>query len=122
MKARPLTKAEADAIGTLVIERARDYQQRSRMNTSVGEVVYMRAACEELACTLLGAVCGTDQELELRRILGDRLRPAASFGPALRNEAIHLAGAAKRARDLQRLRSNLRTPTRRLIDHTHPKD
>lgn len=123
MKARPLTKAVADALAQLVLERARDHQRISRSQLGVGEVVYMRAACEDIAAMLLGAVCGTDAELELRRILGDGRRTVASFGAQLRGEADRSAAGAKRARAMQRFRTaNAPRVPRRHIDHTHPQD
>lgn len=120
MKPRPLTQAAAAQLATLTLDLARERIEQGRKLEGTPEVVYMRVAAEDLAATLLGAVCGADAELELRRLLGDG-RTAASFGAALRADAEHQAAHARNQRALLRLR-RIRRPLGRHIDHTHPKD
>lgn len=123
MKARPITKAVAEALAQLTLERAREYKRLSQEQTAIAEALYMRAACEDIAATLLGAICGTEAELTLRRELGDGRRTAASFGPALRSEAESRAATDRNSRSLQRLRAaRAPRPVRRFIDLTHPQD
>lgn len=126
MKARPLTKAVAEALAALVLERAREHLQRSRNQIGMAEVTFMRVAVEDIAATLLGAVSGSDPELELRRVLGDGHRPVGAFGPSLRIAAEQQAACQRHARAFARAAKRPRRPAprppRRFIDHTHPED
>lgn len=102
MNAKPLSKATAEALGELVLDRARRHKLRSAAQTGVGEAIYMRVATEDLVAILLGAVCGMDAELALRRALGDEGGNCTSFGRALRSEAENLAAARGIKRTLRR--------------------
>lgn len=121
MSAKPLSKTTAEALGELMLERAKVHKQRGAAQAGVGEAVYMRVAAEDLAAIMVGAVCGMDAELALRRTLGDERANCASFGPALRSEAEHLAASRRNDRALRRHRAIPR-PSVRFIDRSHPSD
>lgn len=118
MRAKPLSKAAATAIGELVLARAAEHKQRSRqpLLPGVDSSTYMHVVAADLAATLLGAVCGVEAELQMRRTLGTGAESHA-FGPALRSDAEHAAAQARRTRQ-----PALPRPARRFIDLTHPQD
>lgn len=117
MTTKPLSKAAADAIRDLILSAARSHKATSTsLPPSVDPRTYMEVATAEIAATLLGAVCGVDAELQLRRVLCKETSSHA-FGPALRADAESIAAKARRVRTPSPPR-----PSRRFIDLTHPQD